>query len=92
MAIVSTGRAARTHYSTAEALGAYSLIEARLETGRTHQIRVHLAAIGCPVAGDSLYGPASPPPGLTRQFLHAHRLGFRSPSTWRVAGVRSHAA
>jgi 23S rRNA pseudouridine1911/1915/1917 synthase len=81
MAVVSTGRAARTHYVTLEALGEYSLVEARLETGRTHQIRVHFAAICCPVAGDAVYGPRTTLPGLARQFLHAHRLGFRSPSS-----------
>jgi 23S rRNA pseudouridine1911/1915/1917 synthase len=81
MAIVSTGRSARTHYTTVEELGTYTLVEARLETGRTHQIRVHLAAIGCPVAGDAVYGSADTHLGLARQFLHAHRLGFRSPTT-----------
>jgi 23S rRNA pseudouridine1911/1915/1917 synthase len=53
----------------------------RPETGRTHQIRAHLAALGHPIAGDTLYGSTSAPPGLSRQFLHAHGLIIRLPST-----------
>jgi 23S rRNA pseudouridine1911/1915/1917 synthase len=87
-AIVAGGRAARTHYRVLEELGSYSLLEARLETGRTHQIRVHFAAQQRPVLGDQLYGPRKPPAsfGLQRQFLHAYRLGFAMPqdNTWRV--------
>jgi 23S rRNA pseudouridine1911/1915/1917 synthase len=56
----------------------YSLVEATLETGRTHQIRVHFAAIGYPVVGDRVYGVAAP--FLGRQFVHASKLGFRLPS------------
>lgn len=83
MAIVPDGRAARTHWRVLEELGEYTLIEARLETGRTHQIRVHFAYKSRPVLGDALYGPKKPRPllGLTRQFLHAYRLGFVLPST-----------
>ncbi len=79
MAIVATGRPARTHYRELERLGSYSLIEARLHTGRTHQIRVHFAHKHHPVAGDPLYGSRRQhrPFGLERQFLHAHRLGFQ---------------
>jgi 23S rRNA pseudouridine1911/1915/1917 synthase len=78
MAIVQTGRAARTHYRTCEILGPYSLIEAKLETGRTHQIRVHFTHKHHPIVGDPLYGPRrhTQQLGLKRQFLHAHRLGF----------------
>lgn len=78
MAIVPTGRHARTYFRTLELLGPYSLVEAKLETGRTHQIRVHFAHKHHPVVGDPLYGSrrAGQPLGLTRQFLHAHRLGF----------------
>ena len=60
-------------------IGDYTLLEIRPETGRTHQIRVHLAAIGYPVVGDKVYGVKSP--HLERQFLHASRLGFELPST-----------
>jgi 23S rRNA pseudouridine1911/1915/1917 synthase len=83
MAIVAGGREARTHWRVLEPLGEYTLVEARLETGRTHQIRVHFAARQHPILGDAVYGRrhARPPFGLGRQFLHAHRLGFRQPSS-----------
>ena len=79
MAVVSGGREARTEYRVKKYLGAYTLLEVTPETGRTHQIRVHLAAIGHPVFGDPVYGKRSTL--LKRQFLHAHRLGFRLPSS-----------
>ena len=71
-------REARTHFEVVEALPADSLLEVRLDTGRTHQIRTHFAAIGHPVAGDPRYGNAGRH-GLERQFLHSSRLGFRHP-------------
>ncbi len=86
MGVVRTGRPARTHYRVAEELGAYTLLELRLETGRTHQIRVHLQHIARPVLGDPLYGARKGRPsfGLDRQFLHAGQLGFRLPGGgWR---------
>lgn len=73
------GREARTIYRVIEYLNDYSLLEVKPETGRTHQIRVHLAAVGYPVVGDAVYGVRSPLVG--RQFLHAHRLRFRLPSS-----------
>lgn len=76
MAIVANGRSARTHYQVCETLGPFSLVEARLETGRTHQIRVHFAHKHHPVVGDPLYGGKGTTLGLSRQFLHAQRLGF----------------
>ena len=81
MAIVADGRVARTHWRLREDLGEYSLLEVRLETGRTHQIRVHFAYKSRPVLGDPLYGPRKPRAtfGLSRQFLHAYRLGFALP-------------
>mgnify|MGYP001170072171 CR=1 FL=1 len=81
MAVVAEGRGreARTQYQVVRYVGDYTLLEVGLETGRTHQIRVHLAAIGYPVVGDSMYGVNSA--YLSRQFLHASRLGFRLPST-----------
>ncbi len=83
MAVVAGGRPARTHWRVLEDLGEYTLIEARLETGRTHQIRVHFASRNRPVLADPLYGPRRSRStfGLTRQFLHAHRLGFALPSS-----------
>ncbi len=72
-------RAAVTHFELAERLGEYALLDVRLETGRTHQIRVHLAAIELPIVGDRTYGVQGL--GLERQFLHAGKLSFRHPVT-----------
>jgi len=72
-------RPAVTHFEVVELFHDHALLRVRLETGRTHQIRVHLAAIGLPIAGDPVYG--TPEPGLTRQFLHAERLAFPHPIT-----------
>ena len=80
-AVKGTGsKEARTHFEVIEALPADTLVHARLETGRTHQIRVHFAAIGHPVAGDPEYGTRGRY-GLERQFLHASRLEFTHPRT-----------
>ena len=79
MAVVERGREARTRYRVLREAGGCSLLEVRPETGRTHQIRVHLAHIGHPIAGDPVYGRPHPP--LARQFLHAQRLAFRHPRT-----------
>lgn len=78
MAVVENGREARTRYRVIRYIGGYTLLEAIPETGRTHQIRVHLASIGFPVVGDTVYGVKSP--YLSRQFLHAFKLGFFMPS------------
>ena len=75
-----TPRDAVTHFEVRELLSRHTLLDVRLETGRTYQIRVHLAAIDLPVAGDPLYGRPREL-GLTRQFLHAARLGFDHPFT-----------
>jgi 23S rRNA pseudouridine1911/1915/1917 synthase len=74
----AASRQARTHFEVLELLPRESYVEARLETGRTHQIRAHFAAIGHPITGDPTYGGALRY-GLRRQFLHAHRLAFRHP-------------
>ncbi|MGJ6981065.1 RluA family pseudouridine synthase [Aestuariimicrobium soli] len=84
MAVMEGGRPSVTHYETLEAFRAATLLEIHLETGRTHQIRVHMSAIRHPCVGDPLYG--SDPTlaarlGLDRQWLHAHRLGFVHPTT-----------
>ncbi len=84
MAVVANGRSARTDY---QVIGSYSMpavvsrLECRLETGRTHQIRVHLASIGHPLVGDPVYSRRRPMLGLTRPFLHAAELAFDHPET-----------
>jgi 23S rRNA pseudouridine1911/1915/1917 synthase len=94
MAVVAGGRPARTVYRTLETFAGYTLVQAEPETGRTHQVRVHFAWLGCPLAGDPVYGqhragrgPAGPPQGklpLRRQFLHAWKLRFRLPPTGEI--------
>ena len=83
MAVRSAGKEARTEYKVVEAFGdpMCSLVECKLETGRTHQIRVHLAAIGHPVVGDGTYGGSRDQIPLPRPFLHAGTLGFDHPGT-----------
>ena len=87
MAVVSGGREARTEYRVVEYMSDYTLLEVKPETGRTHQIRVHLAAIGYPVEGDKVYGVKSS--HLSRQFVHAFRLGFQLPSTGQYVEFES---
>ena len=82
-----TPREAVTHFEVAELLGGYALLNVKLETGRTHQIRVHLAAIDLPVVGDPVYGV--PDKALGRQFLHASRLAFDHPVTDERVDVES---
>ena len=81
-------REARTHFEIMEALPGTTLLRVKLETGRTHQIRVHLQAIGHPVAGDPEYGRAGLL-GLQRQFLHAARLAFEHPVTGEPVAIES---
>jgi 23S rRNA pseudouridine1911/1915/1917 synthase len=88
-AVKGTGsREARTHFEVLETLPADTLVQARLDTGRTHQIRVHFAAIDHPVAGDPEYGSRGRH-GLERQFLHASRLEFTHPRTEERLSFRS---
>jgi 23S rRNA pseudouridine1911/1915/1917 synthase len=79
MAIVEAGKEAITRYQVQKYIDNYTLVEVRPLTGRTHQIRIHLSAIGYPVVGDPIYGIKSA--HLNRQFIHAYRLGFTLPST-----------
>ena len=79
-AVVSDGRHAVTHFKVLHRFRHYTLISCRLETGRTHQIRVHMKSIGHPLAGDPLYGPRKTLPGRG-QYLHARLLGFKHPRT-----------
>lgn len=89
MAIIEGGRASITHYDVIESMPLADLVEVQLETGRTHQIRVHMAAVGHPCVGDPTYGAdkaVAERTSLTRQWLHAHRLGIAHPITgeWMV--------
>ena len=79
----AAGRPAVTHFEVLGRAPGYTLVRVRLETGRTHQIRVHFQALGYPVAGDVQYGRAPRPDGLGRQFLHAARLAFPHPEDGR---------
>jgi 23S rRNA pseudouridine1911/1915/1917 synthase len=83
MAVVAKGKPARTHVRVVERYGPATLLRCTLETGRTHQIRVHLAAIGHPLVGDPAYGPgrAAAVPEFRRQALHANKLGLVHPAT-----------
>jgi 23S rRNA pseudouridine1911/1915/1917 synthase len=87
MGVVLGGRDSRTAYRVLERIAGYSLLELDLETGRTHQIRVHLAYLGHPLLGDGVYGKRSPL--LERHFLHAHRLGFQHPLSGETLELRS---
>jgi 23S rRNA pseudouridine1911/1915/1917 synthase len=91
-AVVAGGRESVTHYETLEAFRAASLLEVRLETGRTHQIRVHMAAVRHPCVGDLTYG-ADPTLaarlGLERQWLHASALSFHHPADGREVSFSS---
>ena len=91
-AVVTDGKPSVTHYETVEAFPTATLLEIELETGRTHQIRVHMAAQRHPCVGDTMYGAdptLSARLGLTRQWLHAHRLGFVHPSSGEYVSFES---
>ena len=91
-AVVASGKPSVTHYETIEAHAAASLLEIKLETGRTHQIRVHMSAIRHSCVGDLAYGAdlvLAARLGLTRQWLHAARLGFAHPADGRPVGFSS---
>ena len=81
------GRNAVTHWTVLERFSGYTHIQCKLETGRTHQIRVHMAYIGHPLLGDIVYGNKKPYPGLAGQCLHARKLKFIHPSTGKLVEV-----
>ena len=89
MAVVARGRRAITHYEVLERFRNSTLVRCRLETGRTHQIRVHFKSIGHPLVGDPTYGKRNTVLAFTRQALHAERLGFRHPQTGRRMSWRA---
>jgi 23S rRNA pseudouridine1911/1915/1917 synthase len=84
MAVVARGRPAVTHYQVLERYAGASLLRLRLETGRTHQIRVHLSALGHPLVGDPVYGNRSSSIPFPRQALHAERLAWVHPRTGKT--------
>ena len=81
MAVIPTGRVAATNYRVLEYFGSYAFLEVHLETGRTHQIRVHFSYLGYPVVGDPVYGRKKELVPITGQALHAATLGFIHPRT-----------
>ncbi|MDY4999350.1 MAG: RluA family pseudouridine synthase, partial [Lachnospiraceae bacterium] len=81
MAVVQGGKNAITHVFVRQRFGAYTLVECKLETGRTHQIRVHMASINHPILGDDIYGKASNRFKTDGQALHAYKLGFVHPTS-----------
>jgi 23S rRNA pseudouridine1911/1915/1917 synthase len=90
MAITAiASRPARTHFRVLQRFSRHTLLLLQLETGRTHQIRVHLQAIGHPVVGDPVYGPKQDPFALQRQFLHAFQLRFTHPTSGEVLEVEA---
>lgn len=89
MAVVEGGKRAVTHFTVLERFGKYTYIEASLETGRTHQIRVHMAYFGHPLLGDNIYGSEKQPYKLMGQVLHAGVLGFVHPATGEYMEFRS---
>lgn len=92
MSVIAGGREARTHFHLVERLNGASWVECVLDTGRTHQIRVHMAHLGYPLVGDPVYGSRKQLPaatGFVRQALHAFQLGLRHPATgkemlWKI--------
>ncbi len=91
-AIVAAGKPAVTHYEILETFARNAELSFRLETGRTHQIRVHLAALGYPLVNDRIYGRADPRSELPGQALHARRLSFEHPAHQGTDDVRSRSA
>ncbi|HIT86078.1 MAG TPA: RluA family pseudouridine synthase [Candidatus Ornithomonoglobus intestinigallinarum] len=84
MAVVAGGREAVTHVRVLERFGRYTLVECRLETGRTHQIRVHMASVGHSIVGDKTYGISNEKFNLSGQLLHAEGIGFEHPRTGKL--------
>jgi 23S rRNA pseudouridine1911/1915/1917 synthase len=84
MSVTKKGKEAITHFKVIKRYEKFTLIEVNIETGRTHQIRVHMAEIGYPVVGDKIYSNGKNPFGVESQILHAKNLEFKHPSTGEV--------
>lgn len=89
MAVVPNGRFARTYYTVLEQFSGHSLVECKLDTGRTHQIRVHMAHIGHPILGDTLYGGGKGLSGYNTQMLQAYKLSFKHPTTGKTLNFQA---
>ncbi len=89
MAVIKTGKEAITHLKVLERFDGYTLIELIIETGRTHQIRVHMAEIGYPIVGDMVYSNGKNPFGVEGQMLHAQKLEFKHPNTGKIVAFEA---
>lgn len=89
MAVIKTGKEAITHFKVIKRYVGYTLLELNIETGRTHQIRVHLSEIGYPIVGDEVYSNGKNPFNVTGQMLHAEKLNFKHPKTGKEMSIEA---
>lgn len=89
MAVAKDGKDAITHFKVLERFEGYTFLEIKIETGRTHQIRVHMAHIGYPIVGDMVYSNGKNPFGVEGQMLHAYRLVFEHPTTKKMITIEA---
>ena len=89
MAVTRNGKDAITHFKVLKRYDEFTLLEIKIDTGRTHQIRVHMAEIGFPVVGDFVYSNGKNPFGVEGQMLHAQKLSFRHPKTGKILNLEA---